>query len=103
MTAGPVTRRFPSRPPTSGSARVYEQARCLCLKAEADAVASPAMSDDTHDSLLEHLDLQMRTLGAMITLAQLDDSRTDELVPAIRDQLAMMTETVDSLLHLGPR
>jgi hypothetical protein len=29
----------------------------------------------------------MRTLGAMITLAGLDDSRTDELVPAIRDEL----------------
>ena len=61
------------------------------------------MSDESYDSLLAHLDLQMRTLGAMITLAGLDDSRTDELVPAIRDQLAAMAETVDSLLHLGPR
>jgi hypothetical protein len=61
------------------------------------------MSAESHDSLLAHLDLQMRTLGAMVTLSQLDDSRTEELVPAIRDQLAAMTETVDSLLHLGSR
>jgi hypothetical protein len=61
------------------------------------------MSDETHDSLFSHLDLQMRILGAMITLAELDDSRTDELVPAIRDQLGVMAETVNSLLHLGPR
>jgi len=31
------------------------------------------------------------------------DSRTDDLVPAIHDQLAAMTETIDSLLHRGPR
>jgi hypothetical protein len=27
----------------------------------------------------------------------------DELLPAIRDQLDVMSETVDSLLKLGPR
>jgi hypothetical protein len=61
------------------------------------------MADESHDSLLAHLDVQMRALGAMITLARLDDSRSDEMFPAIRDQLAVMAETVDSLLHLGPR
>jgi hypothetical protein len=61
------------------------------------------MPDESHDFLLAHLDSQMRTLGAMVTLAHLDDSRTDELVPAIRDQLVAMTETADSLLQLGPR
>jgi hypothetical protein len=39
----------------------------------------------------------------MVTLAHLDDSRTDALVPAIADQLVVMTETVESLRQLGPR
>ena len=58
---------------------------------------------DDHDSLLAHLEAQSRSLGAMVTLAELDDSRTDELLPAIRDQLAVMDETVETLLSLGPR
>jgi len=58
---------------------------------------------DDHESLLAHLESQSRALGAMITLAELDDSRTDELLPAIRDQLAVMHETVETLLGLGPR
>jgi len=61
------------------------------------------MPDKTHASLLAHLDSQMRALGAMVTLAELDDNRTDELLPAIRDQLEVMGETVDSLQALGPR
>jgi hypothetical protein len=56
-----------------------------------------------HDALLEHLAMQSRTLDAMVTLAHLDDSRTDALVPAIADQLVVMTETVESLRQLGPR
>lgn len=61
------------------------------------------MSGETHDSLFAHLESQLRLLGAMVTLAHLDDSRTDELLPAIRNGLDMMTETVDSLLSHGPR
>ncbi len=61
------------------------------------------MAPGDHDALLAHLDLQAQTLSAMVTLAHLDDSRTDDLIPEIRDQLDVMLETVDSLVEAGPR
>ena len=60
------------------------------------------MPDEKLASLFGHLESQLRTLDAMITLAHLDDSRTADLLPAIRSQLDVMSETVDSLLSQAP-
>jgi cell division FtsZ-interacting protein ZapD len=49
------------------------------------------------DELLAHLELQARTLAAMAALAQLDDTKTDELLAEIRNQLAVMSETLRRL------
>lgn len=49
------------------------------------------------DELLAHLELQARTLAAMCALAQLDDSKTDILLPEVRGQLMTMNQTLDTL------
>ena len=55
------------------------------------------MSPQEKDRLLSHLELQARTLAAQTALAQLDDSKTDGLLPEIRAQLMVMDETLTSL------
>lgn len=55
------------------------------------------MNISERDTLLSHLDSQARLLSAKATVARLDDSKTDLLLPEIRDQLAMMNETLDTL------
>ncbi len=55
------------------------------------------MDPATRPQLLAHLELQARTLAAQAALAQLDDSKTDSLLPEIRGQLRVMNETLDSL------
>ena len=49
------------------------------------------------DRLLAHLELQARTLAASAALAQLDDRKTDALLPEIRDQLVAIDETLERL------
>ena len=49
------------------------------------------------ERLLAHLELEARTLAAQAALAQLDDRKTDALLHEIRDQLAVMEETLQSL------
>lgn len=49
------------------------------------------------EQLLVHLELQARTLAAQAALALLDDSKTDGLLPEIREQLVVMNETLDRL------
>ena len=56
-----------------------------------------AMESAERDGQLAHLELQARTVAAQAALAQLDDSKTDGLLPEIRDQLAMMNQTLDGL------
>ena len=55
------------------------------------------MTPQEKERLLAHLELQARTLAAQAALAQLDDSKTDDLLPEIRGQLVVMGETLDSL------
>jgi hypothetical protein len=55
------------------------------------------MNPHEKERLLAHLELQARTLAAQAALAQLDDSKTDDLLPEIRGQLVVMGETLDSL------
>ncbi|MBE2320535.1 hypothetical protein DVA67_031525 [Solirubrobacter sp. CPCC 204708] len=55
------------------------------------------MNPQENERLLAHLELQARTLAAQAALAQLDDSKTDDLLPEIRSQLVVMGETLDSL------
>ena len=55
------------------------------------------MQPQAKERLLAHLELQAPTLAAQTALAQLDDSKTDELLPEIRGQLVMIDETLRSL------
>jgi hypothetical protein len=55
------------------------------------------MNQAERQELLVHLELQARTLAAQAALAQLDDSKTDSLLPEIRDQLVVMSQTLDTL------
>ena len=55
------------------------------------------MNQAERHELLVHLELQARTLAAQAALAQLDDSKTDSLLPEIRDQLIVMSQTLDTL------
>jgi hypothetical protein len=55
------------------------------------------MNHEEKERLLAHLELQARTLAAQAALAQLDDSKTDDLLPEIRGQLVVMGETLDRL------
>jgi hypothetical protein len=55
------------------------------------------MNQPERQELLVHLELQARTLAAQAALAQLDDSKTDSLLPEIRDQLVVMSQTLDTL------
>jgi hypothetical protein len=55
------------------------------------------MDPTNREHLLAHLEIQARTMAAQAALAQLDDSKTDALLPEIRNQLAMINETLLSL------
>lgn len=55
------------------------------------------MNQTERHELLVHLELQARTLAAQAALAQLDDSKTDSLLPEIRDQLVVTSQTLDAL------
>jgi hypothetical protein len=52
---------------------------------------------EERDKLLAHLELCARTLAAQAALAQLDDSRTDELLPDIRASVQALDEVLDAL------
>lgn len=67
------------------------------FRVSGDVPTLGCMSEAERQKLLVHLELQARTLAAQAALAQLDDSKTDSLLPEIRDQLVVMSQTLDTL------
>ena len=88
--AGPLTR-------SEGTSHCRTATGTAAAAGNGDVPTLGGMNQAARHELLVHLELQARTLAAQAALAQLDDSKTDSLLPEIRDQLVVISQTLDTL------